>query len=1493
MTLQRPARAADGLRVMCRPIQMLPFAAALAATVLLAAGATAQCLGGNLPCHVVAAGNVHDGNGGPFLSGHAYVVTGPITVPSGTTLTVQPGAVVKFAPEFTLPRSLYVLGRLVADGTAAQPIVFTSWSDDTAGGDTNGDGSASSPAPGDWKDIAFESGSGSPLPSSMTHCQIRYGGRSQRPLVYAGTSDVSLTSCTLAHGLGFGIETFGTAKPTVAQTSFQDLRRAFNQVSLNGVHLLTGNTATAMVEGDDNLRVWLDGGTSQIAGQKTWTVANSLNQSGVFVLVAPISIAGGNSLTLGAGCILKAANQGLVIGASGALHCNGNAAAPVVFTDIEDDAHGGDTTNNGSQTPARGSWKGVVLGSQSSGSSWTHAMVLYAGFQSPAAVQISGSDPSLDHVTFGQSFSAGLTLAAAHPTVSNSSFVGNQRAIGVVPIDAVAGFSSNTASGNVESDALAIGSGTLGNALTLGPQNALGGTAFELTGDITVGATGVLTLQAGTVIKGTGSHTITVSGVLDVNGTNGAPVVFTSIHDDQYGGDTNNNGGATSPAPGDWDGIVFQSGAAASTVDGARVRYAGNGGVAAVRLNDAAISLTNSTIEHSEAAALGLAGNFTPAVSGCAFDDNGAPPIQGVRLTAIGGFTNNTASNNVGGDTLVFQSSTLSTAVTLDAANTLNQTGVFVLAGLLTIAQNGALTLQPGAILKIDGNRDIVVYGTLTTTGGPVIVTSLDDDTAGGDTANDGPTTGTPGDWGQINLQGSGSSLSGLDVRFGGSGNRPMVIAVAPSATFTGCRFASSGGAGLALGQGAMPTVSACAFEDNAAALEPVNMQALGGFSANTATGNAAGDFVEVSSFGGGSPNITPAASFNGSGVFVISSSLSTSSGQQITVAAGVVLKSRPNVTIAFSGPVHCAGTAAQPVVMTSIRDDTFGGDTNGDGNASSPAPGDWNGVIIGSAGAASLLEHTVIRYAGANGNAAVELFHANVTMVEVIIEYSAGDGIDLNGTAAPTITGGAIRNNGGLAIAGMNWDALGRISGVSASGNAGGDSTVIDSATITTDVVVYPHSYFGTALVVNVSPLIGGPGTSITLMPGVIVKFPAGVGISFRGRGGPNGTARDPVVLTSLKDDTWGGDTNGDGNATSPQPGDWIGVENGGLNRHALVRYAGEGGAPGFLAFAGAELDGCRVEHALGHGFHFQANFNGVTPRGSSCIAWSNGGDGFHLDGGQLWWCTAAQNGGLGVGGGTDRNWAVATNSWANTGGNFPALTFQYRSFSANPGWWVMYSNGITGLTPCPPPVPQFNICMQWGWNNLNVDPQFVNLAQGDLRLQASSQLIGHVPDAETFASSPASNFPWVAWSRADTLGGADALDHPRILDPDVGGPGAFRADVGAYEFSPFVMTVTGETRRGTTMTIQVDGPPGLAVYSIGLDPYGSPPIYVGFLGWFFGGSPNLVLTLGSAPTGSQLSLFLPNDPGLVGFQFGIQALAASGGGFPVLTNAFYGEIF
>ena len=127
------------------------------------------------------------------LSGSPYVVDGNVTVSSAATLTVNPGVVVKFNGSL---RELRVEGKLTAIGTASQPIVFTSIQDDSVGGDSNGDGGASSPAAGQWYRIAINAGTA----SRLSYATVRYGGWGSANSNYGAIAvDNAGTEATIDH----------------------------------------------------------------------------------------------------------------------------------------------------------------------------------------------------------------------------------------------------------------------------------------------------------------------------------------------------------------------------------------------------------------------------------------------------------------------------------------------------------------------------------------------------------------------------------------------------------------------------------------------------------------------------------------------------------------------------------------------------------------------------------------------------------------------------------------------------------------------------------------------------------------------------------------------------------------------------------------------------------------------------------------------------------------------------------------------------------------------------------------------------------------------------------------------------------------------------------------------------------------------------------------------------------------------------------------------
>jgi len=150
--------------------------------------------------------------GGPIISdttwtlaNSPYIVTSNVQVMTGVTLTIQAGVVVKFDAD----KLLQVDGTLIAQGTAGNPITFTS--------------NQASPQPGDWDHICFTDssvdatfdGGGNYTGGSVLHyCTVEYG-ESDYGAIQTTNASPLLDHCTVRNNGNSGICAVGTSDAPV------------------------------------------------------------------------------------------------------------------------------------------------------------------------------------------------------------------------------------------------------------------------------------------------------------------------------------------------------------------------------------------------------------------------------------------------------------------------------------------------------------------------------------------------------------------------------------------------------------------------------------------------------------------------------------------------------------------------------------------------------------------------------------------------------------------------------------------------------------------------------------------------------------------------------------------------------------------------------------------------------------------------------------------------------------------------------------------------------------------------------------------------------------------------------------------------------------------------------------------------------------------------------------------------------------------------------
>jgi hypothetical protein len=622
-----------------------------------------------------------------------------------------------------------------------------------------------------------------------------------------------------------------------------------------------------------------------------------------------------------------------------------------------------------------------------------------------------------------------------------------------------------------------------------GPLQA--GVVYHVLGAITVPAGTTLTVAAGAIVKFGPGTLADLYGTLTVDGTAANPAFFTSIQDDSKGGDTNGNGPSVG-SPGDWIGLRFQDSSDSSVLTGAVLRFAGGSGFPGVLLLQADIALQSCEIASCGFDGLRLQGDPRPTVTGCRFLDNRGVAVN-TSLDAIPGFLNNQATGNAGGDYQRVNLASITTDRTIGTANLLDD--VLVLANPVSVPVGRTLTLGPGVIVKLLANFLVDVDGTLLAQGTasrPVVFTSFADDAFGGDTNQNGPSTGSPGDWFGVRLRpNSGNSvLDHVLVRFAGYSAFAGVLAQS-DCVLRHTTIESSALAGLQLQVG-QPTVRNCVFRDNGGtAVVNVPLSAVARFFDNSATGNATGDFIDVNANPTVSCAIEPSNLING--VLVLSNGCTVPSGVAVTLEQGVIVKMRSSLAGIFvDGRLDVLGSGFEPVVFTSFADDEYGGDTNKNG-PSTGAPGQWLGIRYHPSTLPSRCQHALLRFGGNAGYPGFQGHSRQLTLRSVRVERGATSGFYLtahstnvvpnlvawaNGGDGFTLGGGGYEvqysttaNNGGAGFRGLAANAF--VGNSISWSNAGGDVVGIGCVNCNLQDPIFRNAAIGDLQLTHNGPMV------------------------------------------------------------------------------------------------------------------------------------------------------------------------------------------------------------------------------------------------------------------------------------------------------------------------------------------------------------------------------------------------------------------------------------
>jgi hypothetical protein len=1037
-----------------------------------------------------------------ILQGNYY--SNVITVNSGAKLDVAPGTVIKMIGSSYISSN----GNLNINGAPDNKVVLTSIKDDNYAGDTNGDGSETQPGKGDWGTLNLTGD------SVIKNSVITYGGMYSNMIHSSGNLIMENSEVKNSNAVGI---------------------RAGNIMSLQSSKV-TNNTG-------DGIEIFESDSADNSMTIKSNVISDNGNK-GISILSADST-----SLVLNSNTISK----------------NGDYAAYATYsTKIPSLSIAGNTAQ-GNRRNGIGLYATV-----------NHDSVLpYSGVNFPYILESGYYTYNMITVNSG----AKLDIAAGTiMKIGGNSYIASNGNLNIngVPDNKVVLTS-------IKDDTYA------------GDTNGDGGETQPGKGDW-----GTLNLTGDSVIKnsvitygGMYSNMINSSGNLtmensEVKNSNTVGIRAGNIMSLQSSKVTDNTG----------DGIeIFESDSTdnSMTIKSSVISDNGNKGISILSADSTSLVLNGNTIsKNGDYAAYATYSTKIPSLS---IAGNTA---QGNRRNGIGLYA------TVNHDSVLPYSGVNFPYILESGYYTYN---------MITVNSGAKLDIAAGTIMKIGGNSYIASNGNLNINGVPdnkVVLTSIKDDTYAGDTNGDGGETQPgKGDWGTLNLTGD-SVIKNSVITYGGmysnminsSGNLTMENSEVKNSNTVGIRAGNimslqsskvtdNTGDGIEIFESDSTdnsmTIKSSVISDNGNKGISILSADSTSLVLNGNTISKNGDYAAYATYSTKIPSLSIAGNTaqgnrrNGIGLYatvnhdsvlpysgvnfpyILESGyytynmITVNSGAKLDVEAGTVIKLGGNSYIASNGNLNINGAFDNKVILTSIKDDSFGGDTNGDGSQTQPAKGDWGSIQLTGD---SVIKNSVINYGGMysqmiysskgltmedsevkNSNTTGITAYNKITLRDSNILNNSNKGIDISATDSINVVleSNNFKNNGDYAA----FAHLIPQSGTFAIANNTAENNKINgfglSATFNVDFQLpYGGQSFPYVIPENLEV---SEGKTLRLLSGVAVKFNSGAKVNLNGKIVADGTESSKIRLTSIKDDTIGGDTNNDGDATKPDYEDWIGI--------------------------------------------------------------------------------------------------------------------------------------------------------------------------------------------------------------------------------------------------------------------------------------------------------------------------------------------------------------